>query len=164
MLSVLNQLWSWVDPQHTAVAIAAVWLWHHILGSKADSLEQRITEVARIAYQGAALLGTTGDALLAKARELAKAQLDKLGFPALTAAAMALLDHELNLVATEQLPAQIDALNKQLATLPAQLDAIHAKAFAAGKTFADEHVETVPFETTTTAPAPPRDPLPTPSP
>lgn len=144
MLGVIATVWSWVDPQHVAVGLAAAWLWHHIAGGNADAVEARIKEVAKLAYQSAALLGTTGDALFAKARELAKAQLDKLGIPSLTDEALALLDHELNLVAADALPAQLDALNKQLATLPAQLDAIHDKAFAAGKAFADEHVEKVP--------------------
>jgi hypothetical protein len=130
--------------QPALVVLAATWLWHHLAGSRADALELRTREVAKVAYQHAALLGMTGDALLAKAHALAKEQLDKLGWSTLTDAALAVLDHELALVAADALPVQLDALNRQLAAFPATLQALHDTAYAEGKAFGDKFVQSVP--------------------
>ena len=75
------------------------------------------------------------------ARELAKTQLDKLGWSTLTTVALALLDHELALVAADALPVQLDALNRQLADFPSTLQKLHDSAYASGKAFADAYVE-----------------------
>ncbi len=101
--------------------LGLAWSWHHIAGSGAAQLGDRLKQVAQVGFDFASHLATQGliDPAKFEAQALAKCQeqLDHLGIPAKDAI-MGVVKHELDLLVGEmyrnRLPAELDEVAQRV--------------------------------------------------